>query len=271
MRVLLPPSEAKNPGGTGPAVGSRPALTHLALAAPRATLLRELRRAVTEDPDAAAAGLKLPPARAEAALAANRVAATSPTLPALLRYAGVIVGALDPASLPPAAYARAGQATLFFSGLWGVVGGTDPVPDYRVPASGTLPWIGGIAAYWRDHLWQVVPALLGDEPVVDLRSTDYRSLWRVPRSMRDQVVTVRVLARRADGRVAPVSHHAKTVKGRLVRALVTDRHRPASDALVALDRACAALGIDLVDTSTATARSVDVVAPIEWTVVQSRR
>ena len=271
MRVLLPPSEAKHPGGTGPAVGSRPALTHLTLAAPRARVLKELRRAVTHDPAGTAAALKLPPARAEAALAANRVAAAAPTLPALARYAGVIVAALDPRSLSPAAHARAERSTLFFSGLWGVVGGADPVPDYRVPASGTLPGIGVLSAYWRDHLHSVLPALVGDEPVIDLRSTDYRSMWHVPRPMREQVVGVRVLARRPDGRLGAVSHHAKTVKGRLVRALVTDRRRPAVDAFVALDRACTALGIELVDTSSATGRSVDVVAPIEWTVVQSPR
>ena len=41
-----------------------------------------------------------------------------------------------------------------------------------------------------------MPGLVGDQPVLDLRSTDYRALWRPAAALRDQVVAVRVLAER---------------------------------------------------------------------------
>lgn len=264
VRILLPPSEAKLPGGEGPPVGDRPDITDPSLAAARARLLTALRRAARTAPEETRHGLRLPAGRAEVALAANRDAARAPTLPALWRYTGVLFAALDPATLPPTARARAEADVLVFSGLWGVVRGGDPVPDYRVPAAGVVPGLGAVLAHWRTPLAAALPRLVGDEPVVDLRSTDYRAMWRPGRELRDQVVAVRVLARREDGRTGPVSHHAKTTKGRLARALLTDRAR-VTDPLAAVDRACARLGIRWQDTSTAAARSVDVVAPIEWT------
>ena len=113
------------------------------------------------------------------------------------------------------------------SGLWGVVRGGDLVPDYRVPAAGTVPGLGGVSAHWRPALAAAMPALVGSEPVLDLRSTDYRGMWRPGPDLRDQVVTVRVLAERGTGRgrrTGVVSFHAKHVKGQVVRHLVS---RPA--------------------------------------------
>ena len=65
------------------------------------------------------------------------------------------------------------------SGLWGVVRGGDLVPDYRVPASGTVPGLGGVDRALARRRWRTaMPALVGDQPVLDLRSTDYRGMWR---------------------------------------------------------------------------------------------
>lgn len=260
MLILLPPSEAKTPGGTGPAVGPLPALSTPGLAGERAALVHALTAAVSSTPKELAVGLKLPPARVEAALEANRRVSRAPTRPALDRYAGVLFASLDAPSLPPSARERAARSVVVVSGLWGVVRGDDLIPDYRVPASGTVPGIGNLTSYWREPLAVTMPALLGDEPVLDLRSTDYRALWRPRGACRDQVVAVRVLSRRPDGRVGAVSHHAKTVKGLVVRHLVTSR-RSQRDAMVALQSAAGALGATVVDTSTRTSRSADLVVP----------
>jgi cytoplasmic iron level regulating protein YaaA (DUF328/UPF0246 family) len=262
--LLLPPSEGKTGGGSGPALGPRPALSTPQLAAPRQRLVAALRRAARADPDLLATGLRLPAGRADAALAANRDVTTAPTRPALDRYAGVAYAALDVASLTSAARRRAEQEVLVLSGLWGVVRGADPVPDYRVPAGGTVAGIGGVTAHWRGPLAEVLPGVVGDEAVLDLRSTDYRAMWRPAGGQRDQVVAVRVLAERGAGArrtVAPVSHHAKTVKGLVVRHLVSGRHRH-RDPMAALADAAAALGLRLSDTSTRSVRSVDLVGRI---------
>lgn len=222
-----------------------------------------LRRAAKEDPAALAIGLHLPAGLASAALAANRAVATAPTLAALDRYAGVVYAALDPPTLTAAARRRAEGEVVVFSGLWGVVRGGDPVPDYRVPASGTVPGLGGVSAHWRGPLAAVLPGLAGDEAVLDLRSGDYRAMWRPTGGCRDQVLAVRVLAERGSGArrtVGPVSYHAKWVKGLVVRHLVSGRRRH-RDAMEALADAAAALDLRPVDTSTATERSADLIGP----------
>ena len=115
---------------------------------------------------------------AAAALAADARAASAPTMPALDRYTGVVYQALDVATLTPAARRRADGLVVVTSGLWGLVRGGDLVPDYRVPASGTVPGLGGVAAHWRAPLAAALPELVGDQSVLDLRSTDYRGVWR---------------------------------------------------------------------------------------------
>jgi cytoplasmic iron level regulating protein YaaA (DUF328/UPF0246 family) len=249
--VLLPPSEAKAPGGDGPPVGRRPVLSTPELAVPRAVLLAALRTAARTDRVGLVAGLKLPASVAAAAIAADVRATSAPTMKALDRYRGVVYQALDPASLSRAARRRAEDEVLVTSGLWGVVRGADLVPDYRVPASGTVPGLGGVSAHWRPALADSLPRLVGDRPVLDLRSTDYRGMWRPGPELRDQVVAVRVLAERGTGSrrtTAAVSYHAKYVKGRLVRHLLTARRRP-TDPMTAIADAAAALELRVAVTS----------------------
>lgn len=258
MLVLLPPSEAKAEGGDGPPLGRRPVLGTPALSAPRNALLAALRRAARTDRAALVSGLKLPASAATAALRATTSASATPTTPALDRYTGVVYQALDVATLPPDARGRAEEAVVVTSGLWGVVRGGDLVPEYRVPASGVVPGFGGVAAHWRRPLAAAVPRLVGDEGVLDLRSSDYRGMWRPGPALRDQVLAVRVLAQRPGGQVGPVSYHAKWVKGLVLRHLVTSGEVYV-DPLAALADAADALGLRLVDTSTAAERSADLV------------
>ncbi len=231
------------------------------LAAPRAVLLAALRSAARADPAGLSAGLKLPASVAAAAIAADVRAATAPTVKALDRYRGVVYQSLDPASLTRSARLRAETDVLVTSGLWGLVRGGDPVPDYRVPASGTVPGLGGVSAHWRPALAVAVPVLVGDQPVLDLRSTDYRAMWRPGPQLRDQVVAVRVLAERGSGSrrtTAAVSYHAKHVKGLVARHLLTGRRRH-TDPMAAIADAAAALDLRVVPTSRASHRSVDLV------------
>jgi cytoplasmic iron level regulating protein YaaA (DUF328/UPF0246 family) len=260
--VLLPPSEAKVPGGDGPPVGRRPVLSSPELARTRNELLDALRRAARTQPVALAAGLKLPPTVAAAAIATDARARSAPTMRALDRYAGVVYQALDVAGLSPSARRRAEEQVLVLSGLWGVVRGDDLVPDYRVPASGSVPGLGGVTRHWRAALAAVMPALVGDRAVLDLRSTDYAGLWRPAGELAERVVAVRVLAERGTGdrrTTSAVSFHAKTVKGLLTRHLVTARRRH-TDPMTALRDAAAALDLRVeVPTGDTQTRRVDLV------------
>ena len=264
MLVLLPPSEGKTPGGDGPPLGPRPTMSTPALAAPRAALVAAVRHAAAADPAALAAGLRLPPGLADAALAADRAVTRAATRPALDRYAGVVYAALDAGSLSAAARRRADEQVLVLSGLWGVVRGGDPVPDYRVPASGSVPGLGRVVAHWRQPLAAALPALVGDSVVLDLRSTDYTAMWRPTGAVRARVIAVRVLAERGSGnarKVGPVSYHAKWVKGRLARHLVSSRRRPRTvlDLAAAVAAAAADLDLRVVDGGTLAAPAFDLV------------
>jgi hypothetical protein len=197
---------------------------------------------------AAATALKLPPGELDEACSRNAAIFTSPTMPALDRYDGVVYQGLGVASLSAAAREVAEQSILIFSGGLGVVRGAELVPWYRIPASARLPKAGTVASRWRPPLADQLPSLLADSFVVDLRSSDYAGLWKSP-----EVLTVRVLQRRPTGAGEQVvSFHSKLVKGRLARALV---EAPVADVdgLVAiasqlgLEVAHTGTGLDLID------------------------
>lgn len=170
-----------------------------------------------------AAALQLPPSVIDSVIATNSVARTSRTKTALQRYAGVVYDGLDFETLAPAEQRVAARELFVFSGLFGVVRGDEPVPDYRVPAKANLPGIGIAGTFWRAVLDDALPALLGRGLVVDLRSSDYAAMWRAGRAVRDRVVVVRALSRLPSGKWGVISYNSKYAKGCLARALVLAR------------------------------------------------
>jgi len=218
VRILLPPSEAKLPGGRGRPIGARPG----PLEQPRQQVLQALTE-LQADPGKAAEALQLPPSVAEAAIGLNRAVATGPTMPAIRRYAGIVYTGLDPAGLSAKARQLANRELLIFSGLFGVLRATDPVPAYRVPAAAVLPGLGTLATFWRKQLAGPLADLLGHRgPIIDLRSTDYAAMWQpTPGSAAARrLLTVRVVSRRPGGEYGVISYQSKLAKGRLAAALL---------------------------------------------------
>lgn len=219
MRLLLPPSEAKNPGGRGRPLADRP--PHPTLGAAREGLLTAVERLVAGPEAAAARALLLPPAAVAGALAANARARSGPTLPALRRYAGVVYDGLASCGLDAAEERLAGRSVLVFSGLLGVVRGDEAVPLYRVPAKAVLPGIGIAGTFWRSVLDTALPPMLGRSGViVDLRSSDYTAMWRPDARTASRVITVRMLSPLPSGGRGVVSYPSKFAKGVLAGALV---------------------------------------------------
>lgn len=224
MFVLLPPSEAKALDSarrrSSPAATATPQET---VCGARSQILTAVARLCATDEKAAAAALSLPSGDLAEACRRNAAVRGAPLLPALDRYCGVVYQGLDVASLSKAARAVAERSVVIFSGGFGVVRGGEGVPWYRVPASARLPKLGAVTAVWRPVLASAVPQLLGDELTVDLRSTDYRAMWKPERRSDCRVLTVRILQRRQTDREPidqVVSYHSKLMKGRLARALV---------------------------------------------------
>jgi len=232
MRILLPPSEAKRPGGRGRPLAGRTDPVSQRLGASRAELFAALTE-LLDRPEAAAA-LLLPASTADAAIAANARAMSSPTLPAMQRYAGVVYEGLRADQLSTAAQRSARTSLLVFSGLLGVSRGGDPVPEYRVPAKATLPGVGIAGTYWRRRLPDVLPALLDRGPIIDLRSADYAAMWQPAAGSAEAIrfIGVRILSRTPGGRLAVVSYPSKLAKGRLAAALLerSAGGRPVRDA-----------------------------------------
>ena len=217
MLVLLPPSETKAPGGDGAPL-DLPALTAADRLNGIRTELVEALVKLADDVPACRAALRLSPAQ-DAEIARNAALWTAPTLPALLRYTGVLYDALDVRSLTRAQRARAGRRLAVGSALFGLLAADDPVPAYRLSAGSTLPGLPSLRSLWRPALSPVLAA--ADGLVVDLRSGSYAALAPVAGA-----VTVQVLSERPDGTRTVVSHFNKAHKGRLARLLATTTAEP---------------------------------------------
>lgn len=218
MLVLLPPSETKADGGDGPSL-ALDALSFPELNPLRRKLADGLAELATDVPASMAAlGLS---ERQRGEVDRNAALWSAPTVPALLRYTGVLYDALDIASFRKAERARAGQRLAVASALFGVVRADDPIPAYRLSGGSTLPGFGTLRSLWRPALEPVLAA--ADGLVVDLRSGPYAALARVP-----DAVTVRVVTEDGTGRRTTVSHHNKAHKGRLAAALAAGRSEPST-------------------------------------------
>jgi cytoplasmic iron level regulating protein YaaA (DUF328/UPF0246 family) len=211
--LLLPPSETKAAGGTGAPLDLA-ALTFPELAAAREQVIRELVTVCTDLPAArralAVTGSKDPE------IASTALLRSTPTMPAMLRYSGVLYEAMDVRALPRSARSRAAERLLITSALFGMVGGADPVPADRLSAGSVLPKVGGLAAFWRARLGGPIQGL--DRPLVDLRSGAYASFAPIP-----DAISVRVVTEHASGQRMVVSHFNKSTKGLLARALIISR------------------------------------------------
>jgi len=214
--ILLPPSETKADGGDGPP------LDLATLTAPDLTPVRtEIAEALVKlagDVPAARSALGLS-AKQDDEIARNAVLWTSRTMPAVLRYTGVLYDALDVRSMTRTQRARAGRRLAVGSALFGLVAAEDPVPAYRLSAGSQLPGLPTMRALWKPALSPVLAGV--DDLLVDLRSGSYAALAPVPGA-----VTVEVLSERPDGTRSVVSHFNKAHKGRLARQLALTTAEP---------------------------------------------
>jgi uncharacterized protein len=216
--ILLPPSEGKAPGGDGPPW--RPATMVLDLDEARRTVLDALVGAMDEPPEVRGNLLGVKGAALDAATRANRDARRSPTTPAIERYTGVLYDALDHRSLGSTERRRLNASVLIFSGLWGAVAPSDPIPDYKLKIGATLPGLGKLSSFWREDLSAAIVAHARGRRVWNLLPNEHAAAWRPPVGMRQW--SVRFLEPGTDGSLVAVSHWNKFLKGALVRFLLAN-------------------------------------------------
>ncbi|TNC24305.1 peroxide stress protein YaaA [Amycolatopsis alkalitolerans] len=214
MLMLLPPSETKAPGGDGPPL-NLDELSHPELNPVRRKLADALVDLAADVPASLGAlGLTR---RQEDEVARNAALWSSPTLPALERYTGVLYDALDIGRFTKAQLAKARGRLAVASALFGVARADDRIPAYRLSGDSSLPSLGSLRALWRPVLEPVFAGM--DELIVDLRSGAYAALAGIPGA-----VTVRVVT--ATGKT--ISHHNKAYKGRLAAALAKTGRAPST-------------------------------------------
>lgn len=223
MLILLPPSETKRAGGSGRALD----LADLALPSlrPQREAVVEALVALSDDPAAAARVLRLSP-RQLGEVAVNAALRTSPTLPAVDRYTGVLYDALDAASLDTRARAWLGAHALVHSAPFGPVGALDRIPAYRLGAAASVPGLPSSKRLWADAVTAALGAVTAAF-VLDLRSEAYAALGPVPAATPS--IYVRVVSEGADGAVRALNHFNKHAKGALVRRLAQERPRVGSE------------------------------------------
>lgn len=215
MKILLPPSETKHPGGSGAPL----ALDGLALPEllPERNAVVDALVALSADEEASRRVLKLS-ARQLGDIEHNRMLRTAGTMPAVDRYTGVLFDALDAVSLESASRRWLAAHVWIHSAPFGPVGALDPIPAYRLAAGTSLP---GLAALRRHWAAPTTAAIAAEAPpfVLDLRSEAYAALGPVPASVPSAYVRVVTEEGRA------LNHFNKKSKGLLVRTLAEERPR----------------------------------------------
>jgi uncharacterized protein len=208
--LVLPPSETKRDGGDATPLDLA-ALSFPELEPQRRTALRALRtlsRSVRGSLDALALG---PTQRFE--IDRNRALGSSPIMPALQRYTGVLYDGLAAATLSTSEREFAARHVAIHSALFGLIRAHDPIPAYRLSHDSRMPGIS-LRKHWR----AAITATLADEPglVLDLRSESYATLGPAPAT----ASYIRVVSDDASGRRVALSHFNKKAKGEFTRALI---------------------------------------------------
>ncbi|QNE34793.1 YaaA family protein [Leifsonia shinshuensis] len=225
MLVLLPPSETKRDGGEATPLAVK-SLGFPALNATRRGVVADT-VALSRTPEAAAKALKLGPKQASE-IVRNRGLRRAETMPALLRYTGVLYDALDAPSLTEEQWRFAARSVAVQSALLGLVRADDRIPAYR------LSFDSRLSPTLKKRWAEVCAAELAvvDGVILDLRSEGYAALGPLPE--REGVHYLRVLARDESGTVRALNHFNKQAKGLFTRAILEHGEDFAStDALLA--------------------------------------
>lgn len=213
MLLILPPSETKRDGGVADSSLDLWQLGYWALTPQRkeaVAALTKLSRNIT----AATAGLGLGPTQ-RFEIDRNRALMTSPLMPAIDRYTGVIYDALAVETLSVTARAFADEHVVVASALFGLLRPSDGIPAYRLSHNSRLPGLS-LRLHWRAAVAEELERRGG--LILDLRSEAYAALGPAPR--REGSLYVRVVSEGASGRRTALSHFNKAAKGTFTRAVL---------------------------------------------------
>lgn len=212
LLLLLPPSEGKAEGGRTPTWKPGSGVFGRRLGARRVEILEALTAAGGGD----AKLLGVSGAHLDRARRANLSLRGAATLPASARYTGVVWDHLSPTTLSKRGLARASESVVVVSGLLGLAGFDDPLPDYRLKMGASLAPLGRLSTWWRDDLSAALNARARSCHVIDLLPGEHRAAWH---PTPDDFASLSVVSFvEKSGKVA--GHDAKAAKGLLARHLL---------------------------------------------------
>ena len=212
MLVLLPPSETKRDGGDTDRALDYTALRHPQLTPQRRTTVSALKK-LSRSVSASSAALGLGPTQ-RLEIERNRVLDSSPVMPAIDRYTGVLYDGIDAATLDDAARRWIVEHVLINSALFGLVGAGDAIPAYRLSHDSRVPDLP-LKKHWRTANAAVLAATTG--LILDLRSESYAALGPLP--VHDEAQYLRVVTQTESGAKKALTHFNKKGKGVFVRRL----------------------------------------------------
>jgi uncharacterized protein len=223
--ILLPPSEGKAPGGDESISWADIAEdarynTFCVLNDARSRVRDALQQTMADQSRAELekiCGVK--DLNLDEVLSVNQSVLTSPLLPAIQRYTGVLFDYLDYAGMESSAQSAFNANTILFSGLWGVLRPTDLIPEYKLKIDAGLPPLGKVSTFWRPHISRILNPLLADQVVWDLLPGAHSQAWdrKAPVAARWQVRFVERVEKKGRISYRTVSHWSKALKGALVR------------------------------------------------------
>lgn len=232
MLLILPPSESKRAGGAAGTALDLGRLSFPELTEARREVLKAT-RALARNLQVMAGALKLGPSQ-QHELQRNREIESSPVMPAIDRFTGVLFDALSAETLTEPERQYAGRHVVVHSALFGLLGALDPIPAYRLSHDSRLPglplkktWAAPISAVLAEH----------EGIILDLRSEAYAALGPAPK--RADSFFVRVVAEDGDGRRRALNHFNKKGKGEFVRAFVQQQPAARTIAARTIEELCA--------------------------------
>ena len=214
--VLLPPSEAKTPGGSRV---MKKGTFDDELANARLTVVHSLLRDIESAPTKRRELLL----NARGALMERGIEATKELadgrarlLPAWRRYSGVVWSHFDPSTLALPLRRR----VLIPSAIYGITTGEDRIADFRLKMNVGVGNLGTMATYWRPLLTPVLAAHTRRATVVNLLPKEHESAIDLD-ALRSTctIITVNFVD---ESRGVSVGHDAKATKGVLARRLLDE-------------------------------------------------
>lgn len=225
MLFLLPPSETKAKGGS--AINIHQAATTFGGLNPAREQVLEAYKKFTTDASIDSA----------------------PTMAAIERYTGTLYSAIHGRGLKGTPTAnnslnatelkRAKQLVLIQSALFGLIGATDPIPEYKLNPSKLINGLNLKKLWNAAH--EIIWPRISNGPIIDLRSKVYAELAEAPNGT--EIYRVTVFVERPDGSREQLNHFNKKAKGQLVRAAITAKEPP--ETIADLKRCAKSAGLKL--------------------------